>query len=142
MAIYTSFLISSFHTFDGARKKAKKTGKDVLALLGDANVDLDWKDVYAQALLKCLVAEVVGDPLDREAFMGTPIHAPGYVLFPLPDELVEGLASWSETRRAAAVAACEKVGFGRASEALAALEPLAKRASIGGKNLYLCIHIP
>ncbi len=69
MAIYTSFLISSFHTFDGARKKAKRTGKEVLALLGDANVDLDWKDLYAQALLKCLVAEVVSEPLDREAFM-------------------------------------------------------------------------
>ena len=142
MAIYTSFVVSSYRSFDEARKKAKRTGKDVMALLGDANVDLDWKDSFAEAFLKCLVEQTVVDEQDREAFMVEPIDAPGYVLFPLPEELVEALAGWSEKKRAATVEACEQVGFTRAHEALAALEPLAKRASNERKNLYLCIHIP
>jgi hypothetical protein len=142
MAIYTSFIVSSYRAFDEARKKARRTGKDVLELLGDANVDLDWNDSFAEAFLKYLVGRTVEDEQDREAFMVEPIEAPGYVLFPLPEQLVEALAGWSEKKRAATVKAYERAGFAKAHEALAALEPLAKRASTEGKNLYLCIHIP
>ena len=105
MAIYTSFIVSSYRAFDEARKKAKRTGKDVLALLGDANVDLDWNDSFAEAFLKYLVGRTVEDEQDREAFMVEPIEAPGYVLFPLPEQLVEALAGWSEKKRAATVRA-------------------------------------
>jgi len=52
MAIYTSFVISSFRTLDEARKKAKRTSVDMLQLLGDANVDLDWKDLFAMAFFE------------------------------------------------------------------------------------------
>ncbi len=142
MAIYTSFVVSSFRALDEARKKAKRRGVDMLQLMGDANVDLDWKDLFAMAFLKHLAAEAVTDARELEAFMVEPIEAPNYVFFSLPDELVDTLANWSAPRRAAMVESCEKVGFIAPSNALAGLEALARRAHAGSKNLYLCIHVP
>lgn len=142
MAIYTSFIVATPRVLDETRKKAQKKKLDLRELLGDADVDLDWRDTFAQAFLKHLVSELVKDSLERESFMSTPLHAPGYVLFSTPDALVEGLASLTAPRRAKLVASAVAEGFTHAARSLEALEPLAKRASAGGKNLYFCIHIP
>lgn len=142
MAIYTSFIVASPRILDETRKKAQKKKVDFRELLGDADVDLDWRDTFAQAFLKHLVSELVKNALERDSFMSTPLHAPGYVLFSTPDALVEGLASLTPARRAKLVERSASAGFTHAAASLEGLEPLARRASAGGKNLYLCIHIP